>query len=591
MKRVLILFIFFLSIAILSALPVAPNLAESVAMHQLQRLGAEGFALREAATISGADGILAYRYLLQPKGYMVVSADDRLDPVIAYSLQSDYAPSVDNPLEDLIITDLSQRLQNIPLMSETQLDMVRENWTRLSTGQFRDPLQQWPPAGSTPTGGWVKTEWTQNAPYNSLCPINQTSGAHTYAGCPAVAMGQIVNYYQTINGTVFSDTDDYYHSYGGNNYNIDDDHTAWGFPSWSELNGYLNDMTHHYNYQEDMTDTDKAALIFACGAAGHQVYNYAGSGTFAVSQMLTAFQRFGFEGMELLTDTAPDLYSRISANIMDAMPVHLAVVTPAWDSGHNVVVDGYNTDNYFHLNFGWGGQYSGWYLLPSQIPYGLTVIEGAIVDIAPREYFFVFPEELSFMTFEDTLAPQPVEFINISGETLNMEAVLNQEFVAGGIRVQVTTSPTLPCQLPAGQSFILNVRVDTPTNLPREILETNVRLIHSQGVVDIPVRINSELNSEVNDGSSPALDPSLSVYPNPFRNELRIRIKEYPEHDPVGIYNLKGQLVRTLSCESNSDTVWDGKDSAGRTVANGIYLIKQLTDKGLATARALKLSH
>ena len=41
----------------------------------------------------------------------------------------------------------------------------------------------------------------------------------------------------------------------------------------------------------------------------------------------------------------------------------------------------------FHLNFGWGGPYNGWYLLPDEIPYGLTVIEGAIVDIEPSVIF------------------------------------------------------------------------------------------------------------------------------------------------------------------------------------------------------------
>ena len=45
------------------------------------------------------------------------------------------------------------------------------------------------------------------------------------------------------------------------------------------------------------------------------------------------------------------------------------------------MVDGYNTDDFYHLNFGWGGSYNGWYLLPDEIPYGLTVIEGAITDI------------------------------------------------------------------------------------------------------------------------------------------------------------------------------------------------------------------
>ncbi|MFH2096233.1 MAG: C10 family peptidase, partial [Bacteroidota bacterium] len=75
----------------------------------------------------------------------------------------------------------------------------------------------------------------------------------------------------------------------------------------------------------------------------------------------------------------------IIQNIIDSLPVHLAVVDPSWSSGHNVVIDGYNTDNYYHLNFGWGGASNGWYLLPDGIPYSLTVIEGVIVDIYPDQ--------------------------------------------------------------------------------------------------------------------------------------------------------------------------------------------------------------
>jgi hypothetical protein len=65
----------------------------------------------------------------------------------------------------------------------------------------------------------------------------------------------------------------------------------------------------------------------------------------------------------------------------DALPAHLAVVNPQWTTGHNLVVDGYNTNDYYHLNFGWGGSYNGWYLIPDELPYQLTVIEGVIIDI------------------------------------------------------------------------------------------------------------------------------------------------------------------------------------------------------------------
>ena len=107
-----------------------------------------------------------------------------------------------------------------------------------------------------------------------------------------------------------------------------------------------------------------------------------------VAQADQAYQRFAVHGAELLYDTEPDLYLWLANNMKQALPAHLAVVTPDWTAGHNVVVDGYNTDAYFHLNFGWGGSYNGWYLLPDEIPYSLTVVEGVIVDINPSGLLF-----------------------------------------------------------------------------------------------------------------------------------------------------------------------------------------------------------
>ncbi len=62
------------------------------------------------------------------------------------------------------------------------------------------------------------------------------------------------------------------------------------------------------------------------------------------------------------------MYPHLQQNIKDALPAHLALVDPGWTTGHNVVVDGYNTNDYYHLNFGWGGSANGWYLLPQEVP-------------------------------------------------------------------------------------------------------------------------------------------------------------------------------------------------------------------------------
>ncbi|MBN2599620.1 MAG: C10 family peptidase, partial [Candidatus Thermoplasmatota archaeon] len=187
--------------------------------------------------------------------------------------------------------------------------------------------------------------------------------------------------HNTTMNVTFDDSDDYYHVYGGNNYWIDNDYVSYGFKSFPQLNTYLSTLQSHYQNQIPPTNDDKAAITFACGVAATQVYSASGSGTFGVNQAYEAYQRFNCTTISLLDENDPDLYDRLSDNMKDALPAHLAIVNEGWTAGHNVVVDGYNTDDFYHVNWGWGGTYNGWYLLPEELPYQLTVIEGVIVDI------------------------------------------------------------------------------------------------------------------------------------------------------------------------------------------------------------------
>ena len=364
--------------------------AAAVAKRHLQRFDESGTLTVDAgqsiATASGG-AVLYYYFDLRPQGYIVVSAATDLPPVMAYSLTSaagcDLTPG--NPLADLLQWDLQLRREHADLLPAALVAQRRAAWA-----EYLDPapdagrgrlFQQWPPAGTTPTGGWLTTNWTQSAPYNNLCPMDNVAHARSQAGCPAVAMAQILNYHARLNGTHFDNTDDYYHNYGGNQFWIDDAYAARGFPSWPQLNVYLQTLFGTYFYGTTPSDTSKAALVFACGSAAQQVYGASGSGTFAVAQAFQGFQRFGCKTAELLDASHLDLYPRLMDNMKSGDPALLAVVNASWTTGHNLVVDGYNTDGFYHLNFGWGGSYNGWYLVPSGLPYNLTVIEGVILDI------------------------------------------------------------------------------------------------------------------------------------------------------------------------------------------------------------------
>jgi len=327
---------------------------------------------------------------LEPEGFVVVAGDDDLPPVIGYGFDAD-AP-VDGPAAhavlSLLAADVGTRLAQVPKLPPQLIAERHAAWQRLLAGEIlgRAPgAGVWPPPGSTPTGGWVLTRWEQGAPYSEQCPIDPVTHERSIAGCPAVAMAQVVNYHRNHHRTGFDQGDRYYHSYAGRTYWIDDAHATLDFPSFPELSASLDALEVRYAAGGAITDTDAAALVFACGVAAHQVFTSSASGTFGVDQAFDAYLRFGEADMVLLDPTDPLLHQRLAANMQRGRPAHLAVldasVPPQY--GHNLVVDGYDGgDGRFHLNFGWGGSYDGWYLLPDEMPYGLTVVEGVIVDIA-----------------------------------------------------------------------------------------------------------------------------------------------------------------------------------------------------------------
>lgn len=288
------------------------------------------------------------------------------------------------------------------------------------------------------TEGLLTSHWTQNYPYNVLCPKDPVNGySYSYAGCPAVAMGQIINYWRTTQGTRFSDSDDYLHNYSGRVYYIDDDWETLQFPSFPQLNELLDSVDATFQRDEELPDLLAAAVIFACGTACKQVYSSEGSGTFAVDQAFAAYQRFGFTDCQLFREPDSAMYATLISNIQAGYPAHLAVENPQGTAGHNVVVDGYReSDGKFHINFGYGNSsLDDWYEIPDpNFYYGLTKLEGIILNIIPvptvavhesvlPKTMEIFPNPVSDVLFMKNL---PCEHVNYS-----IFNVLGQEVISG----------------------------------------------------------------------------------------------------------------------------------------------------------------
>jgi hypothetical protein len=357
-----------------------------VAESKIEQLGySENFKINNTPErLSDENGIpLFYLLSLHPKGYMIISADKSLPPVIAYSFENGLGEiHHENVLLNLVEKDLQARKANLNLMNEIVIKYRKELWDNLIAGQAKAiNFEQWPPTGTTTTGGWLETNWKQGSPFNQFCPMDPVTNQRSLAGCPSVAIAMLLNYYETLNETELSDAeDDYYHSYSGRNYWVDDDFETIGFLPFPDVNAYFDTIAASWEAGSTLKTQESAALIWACGVTAKQVYTSSISGTFGVNQAFDAFQRFGYEEAELLYP-GDDIVLTLAQNMMEARPALLAVIDPGV-AGHNLVADGYNTDGFFHLNFGWGGSYNGWYLIPDEIPYNLTEFEGIVANIA-----------------------------------------------------------------------------------------------------------------------------------------------------------------------------------------------------------------
>jgi len=101
------------------------------------------------------------------------------------------------------------------------------------------------------------------------------------------------------------------------------------------------------------------------------------------------------------------------------------------------------------------------------------------------------------------------------------------------------------------------------------------------------VALYSPIPSSSSDNFLPAVS-QIKAYPNPFVNSITIELPEKtPAHHTMHIYNIKGQLVRSISTLDQRVLNWDGRDDGGFDLPTGLYLVG--SDPLVPATRILKI--
>lgn len=297
-------------------------------------------------------------------GYVIVSADDALPPVLGYSFKKSFHFEKISPTLLLFLNDYATALDEIRMNRAIPKTYTKNQW---------DELNYDFPAKSVKNIMTVQplllTEWNQDFPFNALCPTlashnpPQTTGGSSgraYVGCVAVAMGQVMKFYNYPSSGLGSYSNP---SYANGGYPTQSVNFANQTYNWSEMQYSLAPSSANYD--------EVAKILYHLGVALHMNWGPDGSGT-QTSLIVTALENyFKYSSTCSLISKSNYNDSGWKTAIKQQLDQNRPIVysgLPATGAGHAWNCDGYqgNTGNeYFHQNWGWGGYNDGFYRLDS----------------------------------------------------------------------------------------------------------------------------------------------------------------------------------------------------------------------------------
>ncbi len=310
-------------------------------------------------------------------GYVVVSADDRLFPVLAYSFEDPFDVALNGPGSRYLMEQLMDIIRFMDTQQTEQEAGIAGVWERYLAEDFSPKPA---PASWGSVAPLLTTRWNQGWPYNYYCPPAATggSGGHTWAGCVATAIQQILYYYRwPLTGRGYTS------------------YIPFSHPEFGLLSVNFGDAEYHFGEMTDHMSKVNFAVaenLYHIGIGIHMDYHEDGSGPYLSSYDDDSTWYF-FKTNKYFwhfrdSTTYEDWIALMKDNLDRGMPLYYGG-DPATGEGHAFVCDGYQDSAFFHFNLGWGGTSNGYYYINNV--QGFNYNQVMATEIYPDTVNFTYP--------------------------------------------------------------------------------------------------------------------------------------------------------------------------------------------------------
>lgn len=283
-------------------------------------------------------------------GFVIISGDDALTELVGYADSGAFSEP------------------DMPENMRSWLNAYAEYVSAFRSGKMKAVRQPTSDRVTVVVRPLVSARWNQDYPYNNLSPTytaDDGSVQHCVTGCAATAMAQLMYYHQwPLQGKGS-------HSYTHETYGEISVDFSQSVYNWSEM----LDVYQYGGFTEAQGDA-VAKLMYDCGVS----INMDWGPTSGASERgyIPAFDNyFGYDSNLFYRDnmTTDEFFSKITGELDESRPVIFC--GSSLGSGHAFVVDGYDSNGFLHVNWGWGGYSDGYFNMNYMDPDNLGIGGGS----------------------------------------------------------------------------------------------------------------------------------------------------------------------------------------------------------------------
>jgi len=372
------LYILALILSFAFSAPINISLADKISKNVFEQFNLDKrftYKVKSIESVKDNDLNLIYIYHLDPVGYVLVSADNRSEPYLGYSFQSNFKTtnmpqsfySMFNNLKDLVKKPITN--------NDLQSNNIKALWSIYNKDNYRtrdvrnvNPL--------------IDAEFDQSGSWNDAL---SSFGFYGPVGCVAVSMSQIMHYWS------------YPESGTGSNTYVEDD--------YGSLTADFENATYDFSSMAATYATSPSKLLLHhTGISVNMDYDNSGSGAAvegvypSAEDALVRYFKFSDDIQSVERDNYDndtEFRAVLKEELDNSRPIlHSGYSNIDYDGGHAWNVDGYQNNN-MHCNWGWGGWNNGYYTVTSMM--GMSYYQTGLIKVIPDPYtnpFALFAYEL-----------------------------------------------------------------------------------------------------------------------------------------------------------------------------------------------------